>query len=200
MTFPSYRPAAAWKITDTVAFHARGRTVELTDNRYSLVVFVDLGLNFANTGVIGGNGVADFRICGGNVAHAINYRHRPHQKPHFSILHSCSSESSPGARAGQRKGFRVATGEGWSKMPARLQLDRRSLWRTWHDYEIRQSVRWTHRHGKCRLCRHSGERPSISQRRPGGRLRQGPGDGPVDGSCRLQCLLDGRAPFSARRL
>jgi hypothetical protein len=75
ITFPSYRPAAAWKITDTVAFHARGRTVELADNCYSLVVFVDLGLNFANTVVIGGNGIADhLRIGGGDVAHAIGQR------------------------------------------------------------------------------------------------------------------------------
>jgi hypothetical protein len=47
ITFPSYR-LAAWKITDTVAFHAQGRTVALADNCYSLVVLLDLGLNFAN--------------------------------------------------------------------------------------------------------------------------------------------------------
>jgi len=48
----------------------------LADNCYSLVAFVDLGLNFANTGVIGGNSVADpLRIGGGDVAHAIGRRH-----------------------------------------------------------------------------------------------------------------------------
>jgi hypothetical protein len=76
ITVPSYRPAAARKITDTVAFHARRRTIELADNCYSLVVFMDLGLNFANTGVIGGNSVADYlRIRGGDVARAIGRRH-----------------------------------------------------------------------------------------------------------------------------
>jgi hypothetical protein len=40
-----------------------------------LVVFVDLGLNFANTVVIDGNGIADhLRIGGGDVAHAIGQR------------------------------------------------------------------------------------------------------------------------------
>jgi hypothetical protein len=36
---------------------------------------VDLGLNFANTGVISGNGVADaLRIGGGDVARTIGHR------------------------------------------------------------------------------------------------------------------------------
>jgi hypothetical protein len=76
ITFPSYRPTAVRKITDTVAFHGRGRTGELADNSYSLVVFVDLGLNFADTGLIGGNGIAD-RLCigGGDIARAIDHRH-----------------------------------------------------------------------------------------------------------------------------
>jgi hypothetical protein len=41
-----------------------------------LVVFVDLDLNFANTGVIGGNGVAGrLRVGSGDVARAIGRRH-----------------------------------------------------------------------------------------------------------------------------
>jgi hypothetical protein len=37
---------------------------------------MDLGLNFANTGVIGGNSIADhLRIRGGEVARAICRRH-----------------------------------------------------------------------------------------------------------------------------
>jgi hypothetical protein len=46
-----------------------------------LVVFVDLGLNFADTGVIGDNDVADpLRIGGDDVVSAIDRRQRPHQK------------------------------------------------------------------------------------------------------------------------
>jgi hypothetical protein len=38
-----------------------------------LVVLLDPGLNFANAGVVGGNGVADhLRIGGGDVARAID--------------------------------------------------------------------------------------------------------------------------------
>jgi hypothetical protein len=41
-----------------------------------LIVLLDPGLNFANTGVIGGDSAADpLRIGGGDVAHATGRRH-----------------------------------------------------------------------------------------------------------------------------
>jgi hypothetical protein len=76
ITFPSYRSAAAWKVTDTVAFHAGRPPAELADDPYSLVIFLDLSLDFADVPLLGGNGVADdLRAGGGDVAHAIGYRH-----------------------------------------------------------------------------------------------------------------------------
>jgi hypothetical protein len=74
ITFPSYRSAAAWKVTDTVAFHAGRRTAELADDPNGLIILLNLHLNFADILVIGSNCVAcHLRPGGGDVAHAIGY-------------------------------------------------------------------------------------------------------------------------------
>ena len=75
------------------------------------------------------------------------------------------------------------------------------LRRTAHDHEIRQPVRRPCRHGRCRLWRRPGQRPPLSRTSSWRRVfDKAAGDGAADGPARLQHLLDGRAPFPARRL
>jgi hypothetical protein len=76
IALPSYRSAAAWKITDPIALHARRQTVELADNPHGLVIFLDLSVNLADNPVVGGDGVADpLGAGGGDIANAISQRH-----------------------------------------------------------------------------------------------------------------------------
>ena len=86
----SYRPAAARKITDPL-HSTLERTTELADNADSLVILLNLRLNFADILVIGGNGVAGrLRSSRADAANGIGQYYRPHQTPHF--------ETSPAER------------------------------------------------------------------------------------------------------
>src|SRR5712692_3433724 len=67
------------------------------------------------------------------------------------------------------------------------------------DHEIRQLVLRHGRHGGPRLYREADQRPPLFERGAGPRAAQGGGLRPMHGHARLQHVLDGRAPFSARR-
>ena len=71
--------------------------------------------------------------------------------------------------------------------------------RTRHAQAIRQLVRRPYRPGERRLRRHADQRPALPEPGAGHRPQQGRSHGEADGSPGLRHVLDGGAPFPARR-
>ena len=66
LTPPRYWPAIVRKIANTIAFYIRRLwATELVDNAQSLVVFLDLDLNFSDVFLVGGNPAPDLLRRGG---------------------------------------------------------------------------------------------------------------------------------------
>jgi hypothetical protein len=76
LTLPRYWLATVRKIANTIAFYIRRLwATELADNAQSLVVFLDLDLNFSDVFLVGGNPAPDLLRSGGvRGADAIGHR------------------------------------------------------------------------------------------------------------------------------
>src|SRR5262249_45334682 len=85
--------------------------------------------------------------------------------------------------------------KGWgSEAPARAAAEKRGT----DDHKIRQFLLRHRRYGEPRLPRHADQRSLLLERGAGEGDAQGRGLRQMHGRARLQYLLDGRAPFSAR--